>query len=133
MSDKKTDMTNPGMSVADIYYVLFRRKWLILGFSLAGILAAAAVCFLKPPQYKSEAELSLSVLDARPISVPGGETRPMVEPNANIINTEIEILQSLDLAEQVVQAMTPARILAGVWPEPPASPDPDFEASRIRC
>ena len=45
MSDKKTDMTNPGISVADIYYVLFRRKWLILSFSMAGILAAAAFVF----------------------------------------------------------------------------------------
>ena len=102
------------MSVADIYYVLFRRKWLIIGFSLAGILAAAAVCLLKPPQYKSAAELSLSVLDARPISVPGEDARPMMDPNVNIITTEIEILQSLDLAQQVVQAMTPAKILAGI-------------------
>ena len=87
---------------------------MILGFSLAGILAALAVCFIKPPQYKSEAELSLSVLEAKPISVPGEETRPMNEPSVNIINTEIEILQSLDLAQHVVQAMTPAKILAGV-------------------
>ena len=87
---------------------------MILSFSLAGILAALAVCLIKPPQYKSEAELSLSVLETKPISVPGEETRPMNEPSVNIINTEIEILQSLDLAQHVVQAMSPAKILAGV-------------------
>ena len=54
------------------------------------------------------------MLEAKPISVPGEEARPMIEPSANIINTEMEILQSLDLAQQVVQAMTPAKILAGV-------------------
>ena len=114
MSDKKTATPNSGMSVADIYFVLFRRKWLILGLSLAGILAGAAVCLVKPQQYKSEAELSLSVLEAKPISVPGEEAGPASEPTMNIINTEIEILQSLDLAQQVVQAMTPGKILAKV-------------------
>lgn len=101
------------MSVADIYFVLFRRKWLIIIFSLAGILAALAVCLIKPQQYKSEAELSLSVLDAKPINVPGDESGPMNEPNDNIIHTEIDLLQSLDLAQQVVRAMTPEKILAG--------------------
>jgi uncharacterized protein involved in exopolysaccharide biosynthesis/Mrp family chromosome partitioning ATPase len=112
MSDKKIDAPHSGMSLPDIYYVLFRRKRLILGFSLAGILAVMAVCLIKPPQYKSEAELSLSVLEAKPISVPGEETRPMNDPSDNIIHTEIEILQSWDLAQQVVQAMTPEKILA---------------------
>jgi succinoglycan biosynthesis transport protein ExoP len=114
MSDKKLDTPHSGMTLGDIYFVLFRRKWLILAFSLAGILAALAVCFIDPPQYKSEAELSLSVLEAKPIGVLGEENRPMDELSENIINTEIKILQSLDLAQQVVQAMTPEKILAGV-------------------
>ena len=37
----------------------------------------------------------------------------MDDPSENIIPTELEILQSLDLAQQVVQAMTPEKILAG--------------------
>jgi len=101
------------MTLGDVYFVLFRRKWLILGFFLAGILGALAVCLSNPPQYKSEAELSLSVLEAKSISVPGEESRPMNEPSENSIDTETKILQSLDLAQQVVQAMTPAKILAG--------------------
>ena len=113
MSNNKTDAPHSGMSVADVYFVLFRRKRLILGFSLAGILAAAAVCLIKPPEYKSEAELSLSVLEAKPISVPGDESRPMSDPSINIINTEVLILQSLDLAQQVVRVITPEKILAG--------------------
>lgn len=86
---------------------------MILGFSIAGILGALAFCLIHPPQYKSEAELSLSVLEAKPISVPGEETRPREELSENIIDTEIDILKSLDLAQQVVQAMTPAKILTG--------------------
>src|SRR5579862_6738180 len=113
MSDKKTHTPQSRMTLEDIYFVLFRRKWMILGFSLAGILGALAVCLIKPPQYKSEAELSLSALEAKPISVPGEETRPMNAPSEDIIDTEIDILKSLDLAQQVVQALTPAKILAG--------------------
>jgi len=101
------------MTLGDVYFVLFRRKWMILGFSLAGILAALAVGWINPPQYKSEAELSLSVLETKPIGPPGEDARPMNEPSRNIISTEIDILQSLDLAQHVVQAMTPAKILAG--------------------
>ena len=111
MSDKKKDTPHPGMSLEDVYFVLFRRKWMILGFSLAGILGALVVYFISPTQYKSEAELSLSTLDAKPMGAPGEEPKPMNEPSVNIINTEIKILQSLDLAERVVQAMTPAKIL----------------------
>ena len=113
MNDKKSDAPQSGMTVADIYYILFRRKWLIVGFSLAGIFAALVVCLVKPQQYKSVADLSLSVLDSKPINVPGEQTGPMDDPSDNIIHTEIQILQSLDLAQDVVQAMTPEKILAG--------------------
>jgi Mrp family chromosome partitioning ATPase/capsular polysaccharide biosynthesis protein len=97
MSNPKTDPPNSGITLGDIYYVLFRRKWLILGFSLAGVLAALSVCFTIPPQYRSEAELALA----------------LYEPSGDTINTEIQILQSLDLAQLAVQALTPAAILAG--------------------
>ena len=113
MSDNKTEAPHPGLSMEDVYFVLFRRKRLILGFSLAGILAAAAVCLIKPPQYKSEAELSLSALEAKPVSAPGEDAGAMKDPSENIIKTEVLILQSFDLAQEVVQAMTPEKILAG--------------------
>ena len=47
----------PGLGLADIYYILFRRKWLIIGLSAAGLLAAAWIYFLQPPVYSSEAKL----------------------------------------------------------------------------
>jgi len=98
MSNQKIDPPNSGITLGDVYYVLFRRKWLILGFSLTGILAALTIYFTIPPQYKSEAELALT----------------LYEPSGDTINTEIQILQSLDLAQQAVQALTPAAILADV-------------------
>jgi len=35
-----------GMTVGDIYYVVFRHKWKIILLSLAGIAAAATMYFL---------------------------------------------------------------------------------------
>ena len=113
MSDKKPVNAPPGMAVEDVYFILFRRKWLIVGLSLAGFLAAAAVCIIKPPQYQSEAELSVRyVVESKNVGAPGEETRDLNERVDSIISTEAEILLSLDLAEQVVQAMTPEKILA---------------------
>ena len=106
------------MSQADIYFVLFRRKWLILAFSVLGIAGAAVLLFvIKPPQYQSQALISIRyVVEAKSLNPPGDQsnTRPLDEQTASIINTEIAMLHSFDLAKNVVQAMTPERILAGV-------------------
>src|SRR5260370_29075353 len=46
-----------GMSPYDLLFILFRHKWKILFFTLAGLIAAAAVYFAVPPVYESEAKL----------------------------------------------------------------------------
>lgn len=104
------------MSMGDIYFVLFRHKWMILFFSLAGIVGAILLLFVvKPPQYQSEAMLSIRyVVEGKSLNPPGEEqnTRSLNERSGSIINTEVAILHSFDLAEQVVQAVTPEKILA---------------------
>jgi succinoglycan biosynthesis transport protein ExoP len=103
-----------GLSLADIYYILFRHKWKIIGFSAAGFLAAALIYFLQPTVYSSEAKLFIRyVLEARLPSGIGGD--PQIKTpdpgGANIINSEIEIMKSLDLAAQVVEAIGPEKII----------------------
>lgn len=101
------------MSVQDVYFILFRQKWIILFFASVGIIAALSVCVLKPKQYQSDAELSVRyVVEGKSLNASGDETRSLDERGDSIINTEVEIMQSLDLAEQVVQIVTPERILA---------------------
>jgi succinoglycan biosynthesis transport protein ExoP len=116
MSDKSQDPPSTAMSLGDVYFILFRHKWMILFFSFAGILGAILLLFVvKPPQYQSEAMLSiLYVVDGKSLNPPGDEqsARPLNEGSESIINTELAILHSLDVAKQVVQAMTPERILA---------------------
>jgi len=103
-----------GMTVGDIYYVVFRHKWKIILLSLAGIAAAATMYFLKPPPYQSQAELLIQyVPEARSQTLPGSD-QPVLVPDsgAGIINSEIQILTSLDLAEEAATNIGPASILA---------------------
>ncbi len=106
---------SPSMTVGDIYYILFRHKWKILLCSVAGLLAAAAVYKFFPPPFESQARLFIRyVMEARSLNLAGDDGR-MKSPDQRgetIINSEIEILTSRDLAEQVATAIGPAKILA---------------------
>ena len=103
-----------GLTLADIYYTIFRHKWKIIGLSAVGLVAAVIVFLAKPPAYTSEAKLFIRyVVESR---VPSGMgTDPQIKNpdpgGANIINSEIEILRSLDLASQVVDAVGADKIL----------------------
>ena len=115
-NSKQTQQQPPaGITVGDIYYVLFRHKWKIIILSLAGILAAAAFHFLNPPPYQSQAELWIQyVPDATSQSLVGSNQR-VIESDprgVDMINSEIQILTSLDLAEEAATNIGPASILA---------------------
>jgi len=117
MNERQPAPPPPGLTLADIYFVLFRHKGKILGISAAAV-ALAAVFYLKwPVPYQSEAKLFVRYVvetkapaqnqtDAQKVKLPterGGE---------NVINTELEILSSLDLAQQVADLIGPEKILA---------------------
>jgi polysaccharide biosynthesis transport protein len=118
MNEKPQNSQSEGMSLSlgDIYFILFRQKWKILTLSVAGILGAVVLLFVvKPPQYQSQAMLSIRyVVEGKSLNPPGDDsnTRMLDEQRASIINTEVATLCSLDLAKQVVQALTPEKVLA---------------------
>src|ERR1700723_3094705 len=92
-----------GMSLGDIYYVVFRHKWKIILLSLAGFMAAAALYYLKPPPYESRAELLIQYVPEPTLTALIGDEQKVITPDSrgqDIINSEIQILTSLDLAEQ---------------------------------
>ena len=106
-----------GLDFRDICYVLFRHKWKIIFFSMAGMLGAAALLVVKRPVYQSEAKLFVRyVLDRQEgRTINSTATDPQIRlPDARgegIINTEKEILDSFDLANQVASIITPEKIL----------------------
>jgi len=115
MNNSRQIQPPTGIDLGDIYYVLFRHKWRIILFSLSGFLAAAVLYVVKPPPYQSQAELLIQyVSQAKTLSLPGGNSDVIMPDSggAGIISTEIQILTSLDVAEQAATNIGAAKILA---------------------
>ena len=105
----------PSISAEDILFVLFRHKWKILTFSILGLVAAALLYFQTPPVYQSETKLLLRYVLERKSLGPITADSQIQSPTAggeNIINSELEILGSFDLAVQVARAIGPEKLLA---------------------
>ena len=102
----------------DVCYVFFRHKWKILTFAVLGIAAALILYYLSPRLYRSEAKLMVKYITEvepqRPGSPDGEGARSPVLRGETVVNSELEILTSMDLAMKVAEAVGPERILARV-------------------
>jgi len=104
---KKVENVPPAASlnIGQIYFILFRHMRLILLFTLLGVAGAAVVFFVTPAIFRSEAKLLVryvtdtTVLDP---SAMGGRTVSPDRYGDNIINSEVQILGSRDIVEEVV-------------------------------
>ena len=115
MNDPQNTFSGPGMTLGDIYYVLFRHKWKIILCAIAGALAARGIYMLQPPPFQSEAKLFIRyVTEGKAIGAPGDDMRTKSPDRSGetIINSEVQILTSLDLARQVAEIVGPEKILA---------------------
>jgi polysaccharide biosynthesis transport protein len=104
----------PGkITLGDIYFVIFRNKWKIIFLSAAGIVAAVAFYFLNPPIYQSEAELLIKyITDTKPNSSDNNQNTTSIDVRGDVIGSEIDILKSFDLAQEVVTNIGAEKILA---------------------
>ncbi|HXB60019.1 MAG TPA: Wzz/FepE/Etk N-terminal domain-containing protein [Candidatus Acidoferrales bacterium] len=116
MNNTRPVETPAGMSLGDIYYIVFRHKWKIIFASLMGFLAAAAIYHFKPPAYQSQAELLIKYVSEPTQLEIGGDNKVLVPDSQgdDIINSEIQILTSLDVAEEAATNFGAANILAKV-------------------
>jgi uncharacterized protein involved in exopolysaccharide biosynthesis/Mrp family chromosome partitioning ATPase len=116
MADTRRDPQHPsGIHSSDILFALFKRKRTIIFCTLLGIIAAAAFYFLYPPMYESDARLLVRyVLDRSAVDSIDNTSRPNLpgKTTDSIIDAEVQILTSWDLAMQVAQAIGPKRLLA---------------------
>lgn len=115
----------PGFNRNDILFALFRHKKMILVFASLGLAAAAVVYFFYPPLYQSEAKLLVRyVLDRSAVDSMDNPVGPTAvrQMSDSVINSEVEILTSWDLAVQVAEAIGPKRLL-------PSSAAPSKEAA----
>jgi uncharacterized protein involved in exopolysaccharide biosynthesis/Mrp family chromosome partitioning ATPase len=103
-----------GTKLGDILFALFKRKKTIIVWAVVGILAAAAVYFLYPPFYESQAKLLVRYVAERSAVDPSEAEKAAAASNNygdRVIDAEMEILTSWDLAVQVAQALGPQRLL----------------------
>jgi len=105
-----------GFELGDIYYTLFRHKWKIITCSVLGFVAAAVVYKLSRPPFESEARLFIRYVVNENKSIgPGRDdsTKQIDQRGETILNSEQELLTSMDLAEEVAKSVGPEKILAG--------------------
>jgi Mrp family chromosome partitioning ATPase/uncharacterized protein involved in exopolysaccharide biosynthesis len=101
------------ISARDIYYVIFRYKWMIGIIAVAGVVASIVLRQLYPIYYSSEAKLLIKyVVDTKPLTAEGADAQvtPM-NTGDTILSAEQEMLTSLDVCEQVAKIIGPAKIL----------------------
>jgi polysaccharide biosynthesis transport protein len=109
----------PGFSLSfdDVCYVFFRHKWKIVGLSMLGAAAALVLYYLSPRFYRSEAKLMVKyITEMEPLTTSDGQgqVRSPVLRGETVVNSELEILTSMDVAMKVAEAVGPERILAQV-------------------
>ncbi len=95
-------------SARDVVQVIFRHKWIIVVFFVLVSAAAATYAFTAPEVFRSQAKLLIRLgrenLSVDP-SVVAGPTMGVSQNRENELNSELTILTSRLLAEQVVDAV----------------------------
>ena len=103
------------LTASDIYFILFRHKTKIILIILLGLVSGATVYNFWPEEYQSEAQLLVRyVTEKREVVDSNQDTRVTStggRGNEHILQTEIAILNSLDLAEDVVKTIGPDNIV----------------------
>jgi len=103
-----------GIRFSDILFALFKRKRTIILCAVVGITAAAAFYLFYPPVYESQAKMLVRyVLERSAVDPIEAEKAAAASGNYTdrVIDAEIEILTSWDLAVQVAEAIGPKRLL----------------------
>ena len=110
---RRETQQHSGVKLSDILFALFKRKRTVLLCAAVGIIAAAAFYFFYPPVYESQAKLLVRyVLERSAVDSIDNTTRPNLSSKTtdSVINSEIQILTSWDLAAQVADTIGAKRL-----------------------
>src|ERR1039458_4066269 len=104
----------PALGLEDIYHIVFRRKWMIVGGILCGLIAAGLTFALWNPTYTSTAEVYIPEIfvTKNPLEQSGDVRVERTSSSTSALSTEVDILRSLDNLKVVAEIITPAKILA---------------------
>jgi polysaccharide biosynthesis transport protein len=105
----------PMFKLGDILYVVFRHKWKILIISALGITAACLFPFTVPHLYQSEAKILIKYVleskSATQIANNDSQVRAVDSQGESVINDQLQLLSSLDLARDVARIVGPDKII----------------------
>lgn len=113
MAVQHTPPESASLNLGDVLFTLARHKWKILLFTLLGFGGAVAVYFLSGKVYQSDAKLLVRyVLERNAIDPVESQSNPgAARTGDNVINAEIDIITSWDLAVQVAEAVGIERLV----------------------
>ncbi len=99
-----------GAPIRDILHVIFKRKRLIATVFLVIVLPALVATVLRKPSYVATAKVEISTLRSDPTMQPTDLTRlETIQLNESLVNSEVHVISSRDLLEQVVLKLAPSR------------------------
>jgi uncharacterized protein involved in exopolysaccharide biosynthesis/Mrp family chromosome partitioning ATPase len=110
-----------GLNVYDILFVLFKHKWKIILFSLLGFAGAGVFLYwdTRSPSYETEAKLLVRyVLERSAVDPYESKVDASGIHGMAVMDAEIEIIKSTDLAIEVADKIGPERILTTTVPPP---------------
>jgi len=112
MQKSTSTAAKPSFGIQDILYVLFKHKWKIAFLGTMGIAAAAGLYLTTKPVYKSEAKLLINyVLQRDALDDHEAQIEAGGRSGEQVVNTELEIMRSLNVSASVVDSIGVDRIL----------------------
>ena len=112
MVEPENEQRQSSLKFNDILFIFLRHKWMISVCTVLGLGGAAAFYCLFPPVYESRAKLLVRyVVDRSTVDNLDSSAKPAGAQADNLMNSEVEILTSLDLATQVAEEVGIKRIL----------------------
>jgi polysaccharide biosynthesis transport protein len=103
-----------GLGLQDILFVLFKHKWKILGLGVLGLGAAATVYVTQKPLFESHSRILVKhVIQRGGADGVDSQVEAGGRSGEQVINTEIVILRSGDLATEVAKSVGVGRLVPG--------------------
>jgi succinoglycan biosynthesis transport protein ExoP len=95
------------LTIRDLFHILMRRKWILVGCLLAFVAIAAIASMKATPMYKATAQIEIEKEDTKLLSFQ--EVVQVDTSNVDYYNTQYKILKSRSLAETVAEKLKAAR------------------------
>ncbi|HEC27204.1 MAG TPA: hypothetical protein ENI67_07335 [Gammaproteobacteria bacterium] len=94
-------MTSNEVSIERFFLILRTRKWLVLGFFVAGVVLASVVTWLTPDMYTATTSLNFDFKSANPIDSQGRTLE-----SDDYLYTQMDVIQSLNVAKKVEASLS---------------------------